>query len=137
MRTLWSDDVAEFTGDHVHLQPTWSWPKPTQPRLPVWLGGNGATTMREAARWADGWIPTPSAHVGEDIETFRKLVIDAGRSPDDVQIGVAAAPPDPALLESWRDRHVDEVAVVLPSAGRDDVLAQVDHVANLRDRVLG
>src|SRR5690349_4486654 len=28
MRTLWDDDVASFTGEHVTLPPSWSWPKP-------------------------------------------------------------------------------------------------------------
>ena len=31
MRTLWSDEVAEFRGEFVDLAPSWAWPKPTQP----------------------------------------------------------------------------------------------------------
>jgi probable F420-dependent oxidoreductase len=137
MRRLWADDVAEYSGRHVTLQPSWSWPKPVQPPSPpVWLGGSGPTTMREAARWASGWFPTPSAHLDDDIDTFRKMVVDAGREPHDVSVGIAAAPADGDRLRSWRERRVDEVAVVLPSAGRDDVLAHLDHVVAIRDGAL-
>jgi probable F420-dependent oxidoreductase len=137
MRRLWTDDVGEYAGGHVTLQPTWAWPKPVQrPSLPIWLGGSGPTTMREAARWATGWFPTPTAHIGDDIDTFRKMVIDAGRDPQDVGVGVAAAPADPDLLRSWRDHRIDEVAVVLPSGGRDEVLAHLDHVVTIRDGAL-
>src|SRR5690242_12973735 len=30
MQALWRDDVAEFEGEHVHLAPSWAWPKPAQ-----------------------------------------------------------------------------------------------------------
>ena len=30
MQALWTDEVASFDGDHVHLSPSWAWPKPVQ-----------------------------------------------------------------------------------------------------------
>src|SRR5215210_6765122 len=30
MKALWRDDIASFDGDHVHIPPSWSWPKPVQ-----------------------------------------------------------------------------------------------------------
>ena len=40
MRRLWSDEVASFDGDHVHVAPSWMWPKPVQRGgPPVILGG--------------------------------------------------------------------------------------------------
>ena len=64
MRALWRDDVAEHSGEHVSLEPSWAWPKPVQrPGPPVWLGGNGPRTMEAAARWADHWYPTPSPRI--------------------------------------------------------------------------
>ena len=32
MQALWADDEASFHGEHVHLEPSWSWPKPVQVR---------------------------------------------------------------------------------------------------------
>lgn len=138
MRNLWQDDVAEYSGDHAQLQSSWAWPKPALGAPRVWLGGNGLATMREAAQWADRWFPTPSSpDLGENVRTFRQMVIDAGRNPADVGVGMAAAPPDPALLGSFLEWGVDEVSVVLPSAGRDEVLSALDDLVDVRDRLLG
>lgn len=54
MRSLWRDEVASYDGKHVSLAPSWSWPKPIQPEgPPIYLGGSGPRTMKEAALWAD------------------------------------------------------------------------------------
>ncbi len=138
MRALWRDDVAEFSGDHATMQPSWAWPKPAPGEPRVWLGGNGPSTMRQAAAWADTWFPTPSsAALGDDISRFRRMVVDAGRSPADVRVSIAAAPPDPDLLGQFVDWGVDEVAVALPSAGPADVLIALDELAHHRDRLVG
>ena len=138
MRALWRDDVAEYQGAHSQLQPSWAWPKPAPGAQRVWLGGNGLTTMREAARWADGWLPTPSSpDLGDHIRTFRRMVDDAGRSRDDVGVGIAAAPPDLATLNHFIEWGVDEVSVILPVAGRDEVLMALDELVATRDRLLG
>jgi probable F420-dependent oxidoreductase len=135
MRRLWDEHVASYEGEHVSLQPSWSWPKPAVP-IPVWLGGNGPRTMREAARWADVWYPTPSsAGLGDRIAAFRRMVIDEGREPSAVQVAVAAAPAEPALLEECAELGVIEISIVLPVAGRDEVLAHLDHIAGLRDHL--
>src|SRR5438477_9837076 len=40
IKRLWADDVASFHGEYVHLEPSWSWPKPTQrPGPPVLIRG--------------------------------------------------------------------------------------------------
>lgn len=41
MKAIWSEDEAEFHGDHVDFDPIWSWPKPVQAGgPPIWLGAN-------------------------------------------------------------------------------------------------
>ena len=138
MRNLWRDDIAEYQGTYAKMQPSWAWPKPERGKPRVWLGGNGLTTMREAAAWAERWFPTPSSpHLGDDIRTFRQMVIDVGRPPGDVDVGIAAAPPDVEMLSSFVEWEVDEVSVVLPSAGRDEVLAALDDLVDIRERALG
>ncbi len=138
MRNLWRDDVSDYHGTHVNMQPTWAWPKPERGAPRIWLGGNGALTMREAAAWADLWYPTPSSpDLGKDIAEFRRLVVDAGRSTDDVRVGVAAAPPDAEMLANFVEWGVEEVSVVLPPAGRDEVLIAIDELVGIRHLVLG
>ena len=136
MRALWRDDIAEYRGTTSAMQPSWAWPKPAHGTPRVWLGGNGATTMREAARWADRWLPTPSSpDLVDHIRTFRTMVIDAGRSADEVGVGIAAAPPDLQLRRSFATWGVDEVSVALPSAGRDEVLRALDELVSIRQQI--
>ena len=138
MRGLWRDDVAEHRGAGAEMQPSWAWPKPPGGAPRVWLGGNGPTTMREAAAWADRWLPTPSSpDLGDHVGTFRQMVVDAGRDPGEVGVGIAAAPADEKALSSFVEWGIDEVSVALPSAGRDEVLGALDDLVDIRRRVLG
>src|SRR5438105_4519786 len=59
MKALWSDDVASFDGEFVHLTPSWSWPKPARAGgPPVLIGGAaGPKLFEHVADYGDGWIP--------------------------------------------------------------------------------
>ena len=48
IKSLWTDDVAEFDGEMVRLEPSWAWPKPIQqPHPPIIMGaGAGPKTTR-------------------------------------------------------------------------------------------
>ena len=53
MRRLWTDEVASFDGDHVHVAPSWMWPKPAQPGGPrVILGGGWGPKLCDGGRRA-------------------------------------------------------------------------------------
>src|SRR6266542_6344428 len=45
MRALWTQDVASYSGRHVAFDRVWSWPKPIQNPLPVYVGGNGERVL--------------------------------------------------------------------------------------------
>ncbi|MCW2739838.1 MAG: hypothetical protein JWR45_260 [Blastococcus sp.] len=141
MRTMWSDDIAEFQGDHVSLQPSWCWPKPVQtPHPPIYLGGSGPVTMRHAAEWADVWYPTPPLSdplLAESIPRFRELVADQGRDPDSVDVGVAPGTMDEAALASYRDNGVAHVNIALFGETPAAMLHELDRLAELRTSVLG
>ena len=136
MRRLWSDEVASFDGVHVQLRPSWAWPKPVQPTLPVIVGGNGPRSLRHAARWADGWYPTtlagypsPAAAVGQ----FRAQLERNGRDPDGVPVGVAIGDIDEATLHAYRDAGVERVDIACITGGDDDLLARLDAVVALQE----
>lgn len=115
MQALWTEEVASFDGPRASLAPSWAWPKPAQPNGPrTYLGGAGPTTMRHAAEWADAWYVVPSAEdpsLSKTVPEFRRVVEESGRDPESVGIAVASAPPDPALLESYRELGIERAVL--------------------------
>lgn len=131
MRRLWEDEEAEFAGELVSLQPSWSWPKPVG-RPPVFLGGNGPLTMKHAAEWADVWYPTPPGAdplLAESVPAFRALLEDAGRDPLSVPIGCAPGDVTSDDLAAYEANGVSFVNVGMVTTSRDDDLRRLDEVA--------
>src|SRR2546429_42399 len=58
MKTIWTEDEAEYHGRYVDFDPIWSWPKPVQkPHPPVLVGGNGEKVLDRVLAFGDGWMP--------------------------------------------------------------------------------
>lgn len=131
MRSLWTDEVASFDGDFVHLPPSWSWPKPEVP-VPVLLGGAaGPKLFAHIAEYCDGWIPIGGAGLTNDIGRLRDEVAGAGRDPATLEIVPFGTLPTPDKLDHFERIGVTECVFRLPSAGRDEVLPVLDHQAEL------
>jgi probable F420-dependent oxidoreductase len=128
MKSLWADEVASFDGDYVHLEPSWSYPKPVQqPSPPILIGGAaGPKLFAHISEYADGWIPIGGAGLGTDIPRLREAVADAGRDPAELQIVPFGSIPDPGKLEHFASIGVTEVIFRLPSAPADDALPVLD-----------
>jgi probable F420-dependent oxidoreductase len=57
MRTIWTEELAEFHGEFVEFGPMRSWPKPLQRQGPPILeGAFSPWTAKRIAEYADGWI---------------------------------------------------------------------------------
>jgi len=55
MRALWTQEEAAYDGEFVKFGPSWAWPKPVQPHIPVLVGAAGGGLLslwllRERAR---------------------------------------------------------------------------------------
>ncbi len=67
------------------------YPKPLQqPRIPIWVGGEGAAAQRRAARHGDAWFPyfvavTPT-ELRAGYENVRRMAADVGRDPGAVKL---------------------------------------------------
>jgi len=144
MQALWADEVASYRGDHVHLPPSWAWPKPVQavarpgsdggqarrPGVPVHLGGMASPTVFGHVRaWGDGWIPIGGAGLTTDVARFRSEMAAAGRDPGAMRVTTFGTVPTPGKLAHYREIGVDECVLRLPSAGRDEVLRTLDTYA--------
>src|SRR5436190_16892601 len=55
LRAFWAGDEVRHHGAHYTVDAVTLAPTPTQPRVPIWIGGNRAPSLRRASRW-DGWV---------------------------------------------------------------------------------
>lgn len=139
MQALWSQDQAEYHGDHVVLEPCWSWPKPDQqPRVTTLIGGGAHPSVFAAiAEYADGWLPIGGSGLAEALPELRRVVEVAGRDPEAVQVVPFGTVPDDRKLDHYRSLGVDEVVLRVPSGPADEMLAVLDAHASFLPRFGG
>lgn len=130
MRALWTQEEASYDGEFVHFGPSWAWPKPIQPHIPVLVGAAGTDkNFTWIARSADGWITTPrDVDIDAPVRRLTEIWSDAGR-PGAPQIVALDFKPDPEKLERWARLGVTEVLFGLPDRSADDVAAYVERLA--------
>ena len=131
MQALWSQDVAEFKGEHVALAASWAWPKPVQqPRVCTLLGGApGPKLFAHIAEYADGWIPIGGAGIAAALPALRDALAAAGRDPAALQVVPFGTVADEAKLDYYESIGVTEVVLRVPSLARDAVLPVLDDYA--------
>jgi probable F420-dependent oxidoreductase len=130
MRSLWEDEVARFEGEHVHLSPSWSWPKPLQNPLPVLVGGAaGPKLFDHIVDYGQGWIPIGGKGITDGVAELRARFEAAGRDPDDVQVVTLGSSPDHGKLDHFEKLGVTECVFDLPSATGERVLPRLDRYA--------
>jgi probable F420-dependent oxidoreductase len=132
MKALWTDEVASFDGEFVHLAPSWSWPKPAAGRPPVLIGGAaGPKLFAQVAEYADGWIPIGGAGVRAAIADLARVCEARGRDPKTLRIVPFGTVPDPGKLEYYASIGIEEVVLRLPGGTRDRILPRLDKLAEL------
>lgn len=130
MKSLWTDEEASFTGDHVTLEPSWAWPKPHQtPHPPILLGAAaGPRTIEHLVEFCDGWTPISGRHnLGATIDNVRTAVADAGRDVDAFEISTYQAKPE--HLPDLKAMNVSRAIFGLPPAPKDVVVEKLDQIA--------
>ena len=138
MKELWTQDVASYEGDLISLQPSWSWPKPTQqPHPPIIMGGAaGPKTFAHIMEFCDGWMPIYGAYeVSNKLDEMRAAAELAGRDPATVEIGIFSAPRDPAKLEELAAAGVSRAVFTLPPVEPSVVLDKLKKYSGFIGRV--
>ena len=74
MREIWAEDEATFHGRFVNFDRIWSWPKPVQNPMPVFVGGNSPGAEERALRCGTGWAPI---HIPGTPERMRAYLENA------------------------------------------------------------
>ena len=129
LKTIWTQDEAEFHGDFVNFDALWSWPKPLQqPHPPIFLGGETSYTLQRVVDHCDGWLPRSRRPelVLQGISEIKERAAKAGRDVKTISITASGAPGDPKLVDSFREAGCDRCIFSLPSAERDTVLPLLD-----------
>ena len=58
MKTIWTEEEANYSGEFVEFERIISNPKPAQkPHPPVLMGGATDMSLKRVARYCDGWMP--------------------------------------------------------------------------------
>jgi len=134
MKALWSNDVASFDGEYVHIAPSWSWPKPAPGRPPILIGGApGPKLFAHVAEYADGWIPIGGAGVRAAIADLARACEARGRDPESMRIVPFGTVPDAGKLEYYASIGIEEVVLRLPGGTRDEILPRLDRLAESVD----
>ena len=133
MKAIWTNDEAEYHGEHVDFDPIWSWPKPVQrPHPPVLLGGNSPGALRRVVRFGDGWMPNPAtrlSELAEKVSELQQLASEAGR--ERIPVTFYGLKPDAESLQRYADAGVDRGIFYLPAAPREDLDPVLGHYTEL------
>lgn len=88
IKAMWTEDKANYEGEHYQIKDAFCAPKPTQkPHPPVWVGGGKPRVLDIAARHADGVnfpFPTPEQY-RENLKELETACKRHGRDPNTIQ----------------------------------------------------
>src|SRR5262249_57591011 len=81
-RALFAQDRPSYAGRYYAFPEVGFRPKPVQPRLPVWVGGDTEPAFRRAARYGDAFHAAfqPVDEVATGWRRVQELAAEAGRA---------------------------------------------------------
>jgi len=131
LKQIWTNDKAEFHGEHIDFDAMFSWPKPVQrPHPPILIGGESDAALRRLVEYGDHWLPRANT-APEEITRVRALLAEQGKP--DIPVSVFGAGRDPKALDGFAAAGVDRVAFLLGTRPYEDTLRKLDELAGLAD----
>ena len=157
IRSYWSDEQIDFSGEHYSSTAMAMEPKPPQgASLPIWIGGASPAALRRTAELGDGWMGTAMADDDTALAAVAKIkerAAEFGRDPADIGTQMMLQPP-PVKEEDKRyyadhDRVVQRAvdikemgfdwaslnATAVFQAGARSVTAMIDELAELHTKL--
>jgi probable F420-dependent oxidoreductase len=130
LKTIWTNDEAEYHGKHVDFDPIFQWPKPVRkPHPPFYVGGESPAALDRLLKHGDAWLPREGTDIAE-IKRVRSWLADNGRP--DVPFTVFGAGPDKRKLDDYAEAGIERVTFLLPTVSASETLTQLDELAALR-----
>ncbi len=132
LRALWAGEAVDFDGEFTTLRAANSFPHPTQPSIPIVVGGHTKAAARRAGRLGDGFFPG-KGDWSELQPVMRAAAEEAGRDPDAIEITRGGAM-DVDGIKRMQDEGCDRI-VIPPLAFNPDGLR--DSLSRFADDVIG
>jgi probable F420-dependent oxidoreductase len=129
MKTIWTNEQAEFHGRFVNFDQIFAWPKPVQkPHPPVIVGGMGPSVLRRVVEFGDGWFPGHQKDLDAlhgRIRELQTLGAAAGRGP----IPVTIISGKPQFARRYAEMGIERCVCGLPSGPLDATLEALHKLA--------
>ena len=101
IKALWGGEPTTIRGHFWSVTDFRLTPRPTRPKLEIWLGGRAPAALRRVGQLADGWLASAvgPAEFPVMLDTIRGAAAQAGRTIDEDHYGVTvfAAPAEQEL----------------------------------------
>ena len=133
MRQIWTQEEAEFHGEHVDFDKIWAYPKPVQAGgPPVLIGADTKWAHRRVVDYADGWMPIfGRSDVRDSLAALRIVAEQAGRDMSTIHLSVFGVPPREEIVTGLIEAGFQRILFPLPPAGEDEVIPRLDRYAAL------
>lgn len=126
IKTLWTDEPAEYHGKYVNFDLSYCRPKPVQkPYPPIYVGGNSDATVKRVIRHGVGWI---SNALPRDVLATRIGQMRDGAG-HDVPLAMFGTPIKADYWRAAEDLGYGQLGLFLPSVGKDETLRLLDDYA--------
>jgi alkanesulfonate monooxygenase SsuD/methylene tetrahydromethanopterin reductase-like flavin-dependent oxidoreductase (luciferase family) len=143
-KLLWTQEHANFAGEHFTLNNAVCAPKPVQqPYPPIWIGGGGEQkTLRVVAEHADGWnaFPMPVEQLQHKLDVLRGHCEAVGRDYTAIRKQLVCTPivrSNPAQVEQELARFAGERRTPLEKARYMAIAGTPEDVARALTPYLG
>ena len=137
MKSLWTDEVSQYKGERIALEPSWAYPKPVQkPHPPIIMGGAAAPkTIADMVEFCDGWMPLATRHdIAGRLDEVRNAVASAGRDVNSFDITAYSAKAEPELIEKLIGLDVNRIVFNLPQKSPEEAKSRLADLSELIQR---
>ena len=91
LSSLWTQEHISFDGQFYRFHDLAFSPKPIQqPRIPIWVGGEGLAAQRRTAKYGDAWFPyfveITARELRAGYDNVLRLAAEAGRDPAQIRL---------------------------------------------------
>ena len=133
LKALWTQEIAEFTGDFYAFPAVRCHPHPVQqPHPPILLSGVSPQLMARVAEWGDGWVgfrTTPKELEGRMLD-LRTQAKRRDRDPDHFEISMYTWEPSRDLVRQYGDAGARRVIVQTPGlTGERETTEHLERIA--------